>query len=175
MKIALIFVLSMATAFAQTSSATDPVSVNFLGKWTGQLEYRDYTTNGRVLLPTWLEITNAPEGMRFAYIYDDGPTKTVRETITMKIDAGKNIATFISEDKKSSTYNIEGLKEFMTTGHGKLILTGTGVENEKKVDVRITITLRRNLYQYVKETRPAGEEFQFRDAYTFTRATPPQS
>jgi hypothetical protein len=64
--------------------------------------------------------------------------------------------------------------DFATKTRGTLTLTGTGTENDKKVDVRITITLRRNLYTYQKETRLPGQEFQFRDGYTFTRKQPPE-
>ena len=51
----------------------------------------------------------------------------------------------------------------------EFVLSGAGKENDKPVDVKITITIERNLYRFKKETRLAGQEFLFRDAYTFTR------
>ena len=53
-------------------------------------------------------------------------------------------------------------------------MTGPGTENDRKVDVRITIAVRRNLYTYEKDTRLPGPEFQFRDGYTFRRKEPPK-
>ena len=91
------------------------------------------------------------------------------------LDASAGTATITSDrDHSSDTYKVEGLAEFAKTGRGKLLLTGTGTENEKKVDVRISIVVRRNLYTYQKETRLPGGEFLFRDGYTFTRKETPQ-
>jgi hypothetical protein len=164
---------------AQTTAlphATAPVppNTNFKGHWVGVLEYRDYQTNQRVFLPTWLTLTPSPDGtsITLSYIYDDGPTKTVRDTSTLTLAPATNKAT-LADDKTSETYDVAGYPEFTKLGRGVLILTGKGTENNKPVDVRITLTLRRNLYTYQKETRLAGEEFKFRDAYTFTRAEPP--
>jgi hypothetical protein len=79
-----------------------------------------------------------------------------------------------NRDHSSDVYKLAGLSEFSAKGRGSLTLTGTGTENDKPVDVRITITVARNLYTYRKETRLAGAEFLFRDAYTFTRKDPPR-
>lgn len=38
-------------------------------------------------------------------------------------------------------------------------MTGSGVENDKKVEVRITLRLARNEYRYLRETRLPGESF----------------
>jgi hypothetical protein len=58
---------------------------------------------------------------------------------------------------------MSGFDKFSATGTGSLQLTGTGMENDKKVGVRITIKLGRNFYRYLKETRLPGADFQFRD------------
>ena len=164
---------------ASTAAATSAASIysSFVGEWVGQLEYRDYTSNERVFLPTWLSVTPSSDGksVQFAYVYDDGPNKTVKEISWFALDQTSNTATFTSDRERSSdTYKVEGVAEFAKDGRGKLLLTGTGVENKKKVDVRITITVRRNLYTSVKDTRLAGEEFKFRDGYKFTRKEPPK-
>jgi len=166
--------------FAQVGSAGTggPAEVyqGLAGDWVGQLEYRDYTSNERVFLPTWLSVTPAGgNAVRFVHSYDDGPNKIVKEVWTVMLDAAAGTARFTSDGEHSSDiYKVEGLAEFAKTGRGKLVLTGTGVENDQKVDVRITITVRRNLYTYVKETRLPGQEFLFRDGYTFTRKEPPK-
>ena len=60
-----------------------------LGDWIGVLEYRDYsepaTSTKRVQLPTWLTIAPAGSSQTWHYLYDDGPSKTVEETDTIKV------------------------------------------------------------------------------------------
>ncbi len=184
--VAALFVVSAITLSRAQQTAIPtavPISLSqlysgFVGAWVGQLEYRDFSDNSRVFLPTWLRITQISDGrsLRFAYVYDDGPTKTVKELSIFSLDTAAATATFTSDrDHSSDIYHVAGLADFASKGRGTLILTGTGAENDKKVDVRITITLRRNLYTYQKETRPQGQEFQFRDGYTFTRKEAPES
>jgi hypothetical protein len=171
----------MAAQTAATAPAAsiglDSLYNGFVGDWVGQLEYRDYGDNSRVFLPTWLAISRSADGrsLRFAYTYDDGPNKTVKEVSLLVLDAAAGTATFTSESDHSGTkYRAAGLAEFSGNGTGKLILTGSGTDNDKKVDVRITMALRRNLYTYVKETKLPGQEFLFRDGYTFTRKQAPE-
>jgi hypothetical protein len=180
-RLALLLVLAASVVAQQPSPALPPadattsIYAGLVGEWVGQLEYRDYSSNERVFLPTWLTVKAAGDGksVQLAYTYDDGPNKTVKELSTLVLDATAGKATFTSDREHSSdTYKAEGLAEFAKTGRGKLVLTGTGVESDKKVDVRIRIAVRRNLYTYVKDTRLPGQEFQFRDGYTFTRKEP---
>jgi hypothetical protein len=144
------------------------------GAWVGQLEYRDFQTNERVFLPTWLTMTPTADGngVTLSYVYDDGPTKTVREKSVLMF--AKGTATLGSDrDKTSDSYSVAGVEEFRKLNRGTLVLTGPGKENDKPVDVRITITLKRNLFTFEKETKAAGGEFKFRDQYTFTRKSAP--
>ena len=79
-----------------------------------------------------------------------------------------------SEDgQDADVYQMAGADKLSLSGLGTLTMTGSGIENDKKVEVRIRIRLGRNDYHYVRETRLSGENFQMRDAYTFTRRTPP--
>jgi len=168
--------LLILPALAIPQAPVKDLNANFVGKWTGQLEYRDFQSNAQVFLPTWLTITESADQktLQFNYIYDDGPNKTVRELTLVVLDPVASKITFTSDrDKSTDTYALQGLDEFTKLGRGTLILTGPGKENDKPVDVRITLTLRRNLYTSRKETRRPGEDFKFRDAYTFTRAEPP--
>ena len=54
------------------------------------LEYRDYseppTSTKRVKLPTWLTVEADGADLKFNYIYDDGPNKTVVETASVHFD-----------------------------------------------------------------------------------------
>lgn len=181
--LALLTVLAWAGARAQ-SSAVD-LHAAFIGDWTGQLEYRDYTTNERVFLPTWLKITKSSDhrSLTFSYVYDDGPTKIVREHLTFALDPAARKAVTTDQDDagkgkvSTSSYDVEGLEKFAQTGRGVLRLTGPGMDDGKAVEVRLTITLGRNLLAQRKEIRPKGSTdesaFQFRDGYVFTRAQAP--
>jgi hypothetical protein len=163
-------------AAAQTSPALlqSQISAALTGLWTGQLEYRDFQSDKRVVLPTWLEVRTAPGGksLQFLYTYDDGPAKTVTEQSTVTIDPAANRFTITSDrDHSTETYQITGL-DSLQTGRGQFTLTGAGKENDKPVEVRIEVTIHRNLYQFRKETRLPGQEFNFRDGYTLTRRNP---
>ena len=167
------------TAAQPAAEASRHINQNFAGEWTGVLEYRDYGTNERVFLPTWLTMTAEVDGssVREAFIYDDGPTKTVREAQSLNFDVADNKATLVSDEGKSrTTYVVAGLEQFRKLDRGGLVLTGAGTENDKPVEVRITLKLGRNLFTWLKETRPAGSStaYQFRDAYTLTRRSPPK-
>ncbi len=150
----------------------------FVGNWTGELEYRDYQSDQHVKLPTWLDVTLSPDGrgLQFHYLYDDGPNKVVEEVSAITIDPQISMFTVSSDREKSKeTYQLSGLDKLSATGTGTLQLAGYGTENDKKVDVRITIRIGRNFYRYQKETRLPGADFQFRDGYSFTRREPPES
>ena len=109
-----------------------------------------------------------------SYIYDDGPTKTVRDQTTLSLDPGAATATFTSSSEPATTYAVTGFDAFIKLNRGTLVLTGKGTENKQPVDVRITLTLRRNLFTLLKETRPPGTaDYKFRDTYTFTRSAAP--
>ena len=179
----LTLLVAFPLASAQTSPQQPPSTLSdiyapFLGQWTGALEYRDFSTDQRVTLPTWLECKLSPDNrtMQFRYTYDDGPNKVVEEISLIAIDPRNHTLLVSSDrDKSADTYDVSGLEKFASDGGGALQLTGTAVENGKKVDVRITIKVTRNAYHYEKQTRPSGGEFAFRDAYNFTRRDPPKS
>jgi hypothetical protein len=165
-----LLVFSSALLLAQSSAMSrEQVYSALIGEWTGTLEYRDFKSNERVVLPTWLEVKPEADGksLQFRYTYDDGPTKTVTEQSTITIDPTVRRFTITSDrDRSSDTYQIDpgsGTKQI------RLTLTGAGQENGRAVDVRVTVTINRNLYQFRKETRAPGEDFAFRDGYTFTK------
>ena len=149
-----------------------------LGHWTGVLEYRDYsepaTSTKRVQLPTWLYIRTQPEGLRFEYVYDDGPGKTVTSLPTVVIDVAERTYKVIATDAVAEAYAISGI-ETLRDGRGTLLLTGSGTDNGKPAEIRTTFIVHRNLLSWLEEVRPVGSQgrFAFRHRYTFTRAEPP--
>ena len=167
--------LTLPTAQARPEAQREQFYSALSGSWTGQLEYRDFQSNEHTVLPAWLDVKPSADGhsLEFTYTYDDGPTKTVTETSTVTIDPTKREYTTGSSHDHADTYRIDDLTPGKRGDNWQLKLSGTGRENDHPVDVRITITIDRNLYRLKKETRQPGQEFQFRDAYTFTRRMPP--
>lgn len=146
------------------------------GSWVGTLEYRDYSEPAaslkRVKLPTWLCVEMTEANLQFQYVYDDGPSKTVTEKSTVKIDAGANRYVVVSGDGKSEeSSEIAGMAG-LRNGRGSLTLTGSGTENNTPVTVRTTMKIGRNILEILRETAASGQPFAFRHAYTFVRATP---
>jgi hypothetical protein len=181
--VGLLFLITLVSAqqtavkSAAKSSQIEQIDANLLGSWTGHLQYRDFQSDKLVNLPTWLEVTSAADqkSLLFAYTYDDGPSKVVLERSTVTLDIPNRTFTVTSDrDHSSDTFKVIGLDLLSPMGFGNLTLTGSGTENDKPVEVRITLTLSRNQYEYRKETRRPGQEFLFRDGYSFTRRNPPQ-
>lgn len=151
-----------------------------LGRWTGVLEYRDYseppTSNKRVELPTWLTIRSAPEGLLLDYTYDDGPAKTVFSHSALAVNLESRTYKVLGTDAVTESYTVTN-PEVLKEGHGTLALIGTGMDNDKPAEIRTTWTIRRNLLSWLEEVRPAGSTapFSFRHRYLFTRAEAPPS
>jgi hypothetical protein len=147
------------------------------GSWVGTLEYRDYsepaTSTKRVKLPTWLNIKAEEADLRFSYIYDDGPAKTVTDVSLIRVDLTAARYTVIDNTGKvEDSYAISGI-ESLRQGRGTLTLTGAGTENKAPVEVRTTLRIGRNILEITRETAAAGQPFTFRHAYTLVGAAPP--
>lgn len=175
-----LLLLATLRVYPQASQGTsaEKICASLTGQWTGSLEYRDFESNKRVQLPTWLDVTSSPgrNNLQFLCTYDDGPGKLVTDLSRVKIDFVNSTWTESGEDNHSkAVYKIAETGKVAATGYGALQLMGVGTENDKTVDVRITVTIGRNYFRYEKETRPTGGEFQFRDGYSFTRREPPSS
>ena len=175
-------VLGCASAISQSPAETvQAFDAALTGDWAGVLEYRDYSeppgSAKRVKLPTWLSVTPAGSSVRFRYIYDDGPAKTVLSTSLITLDAARSLWTTTPEDKKDDKPRVDtilGLDK-LKSGRGVLVLTGPGLENGQPVELRTTVRLGRNLMEMLRESRQPGGEFAFRDSYTLVRAAPPAS
>lgn len=143
-----------------------PLLRRFAGAWQGTLEYRDFTSNARVTLPTLLHAKLSADGeaVRLAFTYDDGPGKTVRDGYTLSIDLGEGILT------KTDAGGADHYRMLaQANGMQSWTLWGRGTENETPVDVRETLIVAPNALSWLRETRPGNGAFAFRHAYTFTR------
>jgi hypothetical protein len=172
--------VSASWAFGQQTDgeAGEAVRKALVGDWVGYLEYRDYsepaTSTKRVQLPTWLEVTATGKNLALHYVYDDGPTKVVEESEQLGLDSLAGTYTVITTKHSTMVYRAEGFNA-LRDGHGVLTLSGTGTENDKPSEERVTLTIRRNMVEWLLESRAAGagEPFAFRHLYRFTRAQAP--
>ena len=142
------------------------------GDWTGYLEYRDYRNDKHVKLPTVLDATPAgdAQAIELKYVYDDGPGKIVEETETINIDLDTRQYTVQENDGIKTVYQIAKLEGFEKSSAGFLLLSGPGIENNQKVEVRTTIHSAERSLTILRETRLPGGEFKFRHQYSLTRA-----
>lgn len=166
-------------AVAPPAQIQTALTQSLTGDWTGVLEYRDYsepeTSTKRVQLPTWLHIAPTGDTLTWYYVYDDGPNKTVDETQHIALDVAAGTFTISNDHNRTETYKVTGYNG-LSSGRGTLILLGPGTDNNKLVETRITLTVRRNLLQLTEENRPptGTAPFTFRHSYTFTRAVVPK-
>jgi hypothetical protein len=146
-----------------------PLAAAITGDWRGTLEYRDYQSDRRVSLPTTLTVTADGNVLTLAYVYDDGPGKTVRSIDRVTIDAAAETYRIQNGDGTyDATFAIEGLRAFGSRSP-TVVLTGRGEENGAAVELRITLTVGGAAFSMLRESRLAGEEWRFRNNYRFTR------
>jgi hypothetical protein len=137
------------------------------GHWAGALEYRDFQSDKHVSLPTNLESQSDGKSLSLKYTYDDGPGKIMHETAILNLDPARRVVVIRSDDKSSEQLSIT---EADAPGDKvRLLLSGTGEENHKKVDVRSTLVCGTNSFSLLRETRLPGQEFSFRHKYSLTR------
>ena len=147
-----------------------PFATAVSGSWSGSLEYRDYRSDRRVTLPTTLTVSSdAQNVLVFAYVYDDGPGKTVRSTDRITIDPVANTYRIQNGDGTyDATFAVSGLAEFGPASR-TVVLTGKGEENGAAVDLRLTITVDDKSMTMLRESKKPGGEWLFRNQYRFTR------
>jgi len=161
----------MLTTFLLLASIaqTAPLSRALVGTWTGTLEYRDYRSDRRVILPTRLIITAAANGtLEYAYVYDDGPGKVVTSSERVNIDAAAATYRVQNDEGYDATFAMAGAGESGSQSNS-VVLTGKGSENAAVVDLRITITVTSAGLVMLRESRRAGEDWLFRNRYALTR------
>ncbi|MCY1044400.1 S41 family peptidase [Corallococcus sp. bb12-1] len=131
------------------------------GSWRGTLDYRDFQSDRRVVLPTMLEAAGDGDEVRFAFTFDDGPGKTVRSTESWRLGAGGG--TLITGDGAE-------MKIMERRGGGEateltLVAEGRGQENTLPVEVRTVLTRRGAVLTISRLTRRPGEPFLLRHVY----------
>lgn len=141
------------------------------GGWRGTLEYRDFTSDRRVTLPTTLEANLVGDGksVQMSFTYDDGPGKTVRDGYSLSVDLNEAILSK-SKDNDDDRFRIISAASLEKPAPFTWTLWGRGTENGEAVDVKETLTVTRTHLTLLRETKAKDGDFAFRHAYRFTRA-----
>jgi hypothetical protein len=137
------------------------------GSWSGVLEYADYRTDRRVRLPTRLTATAGEQGgmLTLDYVYTEPSGETVTSSGVHRMDVGAGRYVMGSD-----TFRVETVQGFQGAAGGRLVLTGTVLDNDRQESVRHTFTLSGDTLRLLKETR---SPWQFRNEYRLVRAPVP--
>jgi hypothetical protein len=158
--------LTIAALLVSAQAAAPQVFAPLVGRWTGALEYRDYSSARSVRVPVVLDITaSGADRARWLFTYDDFGAPVVSDethrwmngtyTVTTKGRAGSQ--TFSSRD-------------FAALGStGSAVLSGREQENGKPVEVRRTLTLTPRGLVTLTETRAPGGPYAVRNRSRYTR------
>lgn len=151
------------SASAQTGDAGALVAKALVGRWQGTLDYRDYRTDQRVTLPTFLE----SNGERLDFTYDDGPGKTVRTASTWAFDAGRRTLVTGGSGAPESWKVAEA--RMSADGAITLIFDGEATENGKAALARMIVTSSGSRLRLTRLTRNPGEPYLMRNSYELSR------
>jgi hypothetical protein len=136
------------------------------GRWTGVLEYADYRSDGRVQLPTRLtaSVDGTGRTLTLAYVYREPSGREVTSYAVHRIDPAAGRYR-MGDD----TFAIAASEGFGAAGGGRMVVTGTVLDNDRQEPARYTITLSGDTLRILKETRTP---WTFRNEYRMTRAAP---
>ena len=145
------------------ADATAALAKAISGSWNGTLDYRDYGDDGRVVLPTTLDV----QGLDWSWVFDDGPGKTVRSNERWTLSGDLKTLTVATANARS----VARVLQFDSTSAGGLTLVteGSARENGRLVISRVILTQKGNRLRLTQMTRVAGEPFLMRHSYGLTR------
>ena len=144
-----------------------------IGLMRGVLEYRDYGNGSRVTLPTSVHI--APIGTSGAFrqrtIYDDGPGNTIYSTEVLRVVGDRWIEGAPAAEGASSDgqTTLRIVSRRVTPAGTVLVLRGSGLDDNKRVEFRYTVTLSDSASTRLKEFRVPGQAWRYRHEYRFRR------
>ncbi|MBK7394396.1 MAG: hypothetical protein IPI64_14055 [Chloracidobacterium sp.] len=155
-KLILAMMILVASLSISTAAQAQTYFQTVAGKWTGTLEYKDYTSNKLVTMKVIITIEPAGNGNSATVktIYDDFG-KIYRASETDKIDL---TAKRFVEDK--TEFTIDSIED------GKIVLIGKTQDGNTVEPTRKTITYSNDSLTILKETR---DPWSFRHVYTLKR------
>jgi hypothetical protein len=139
----------------------------FAGGW---LEYQDYSGPGRIKIPVKLEVkpTSATDAT-WDFVYDDFGRAVPSNEVHSFVGQTYRVTMDSKGKVEKQTYSSQDFAALAVKGSGRAVLIGTELEDGKTVEVRRTITLEAKRLVTLKETRPKGGTFKFRNQSTYSR------
>lgn len=154
--------ISVAQGLLPTRSDTAAlVAKTLAGAWTGTLDYRDYSNDTRVTLPTIMQ----SDGIVFSWTFDDGPGKTVRSSERWAFDPAGQTLTITSGKNPPDQWRVAEARMSADGSSLTIVLDGTSKENGRRVIARKILTRDGSRIRITKQTRVAGEPFLMRQSY----------
>ena len=154
--------MSVAQGLLPTRSDTATLVAKALaGAWTGTLDYRDYSNDTRVTLPTIMQ----SDGILLSWSFDDGPGKTVRSAEKWAFDTAGQSLTITSGKNVPGQWRVAEARISADGSSLTIVLDGSSDERGRTVIARKIITRDGNRIRITKQTRVAGEPFLMRQSY----------
>lgn len=160
---------ALEIARAMPARPADPATVlatAMAGSWSGTLDYRDYGNDGRVVLPTTLNVS----GLKLHWTFDDGPGKSVSSIETWALNSnGKGL--IVRNGKVRTRVRIVA---FDTDSNGGITVVADGNvrENGAPAISRKILTRAGDTLRLTQMTRVAGEPYIMRHSYEMRRIAP---
>ena len=160
---------------ARTTSWRAPVSplAPTIRLMRGELEYRDYQREERVVLPAWVHTSpiGATGAFRQRTIYDDGPGNTIYSSDRLRVSGTRWIeGAGVAEDGTPVPQTILRIASRRADkSNQRLVLLGSGMDDNQRVDFRYTVTLGDSVSTRLKEFRRRGQPWEYRHEYRLRR------
>lgn len=159
---------ALRTRWNANASPLAPIA----GLMIGELEYRDYQSGRRVLLPTWQHMSpmaergaTRPTAFRERVVYDDGPGNTIYSTNEIRVVG--NLWIEGEASGKPDTLRITSTKRVGANTVSTLL--GSGMDDNQRVEFRYTVTLGARVSKRRKEFRLPNGLWEYRHEYRFSR------
>lgn len=152
-------------AVSETASKT---LERFVGRWDGELEYRNSLTGAIATVPTTMVGKMQGDRALLDVVADDGKGRIVRQPFTISIQPHRQTMTRNPGDRPLS-FAATGDLTPKPSEPLKLELLARGSEGGGPVDIRETLSIEGDKLVWRRETQPDGRPFAFKSEYRLTR------
>lgn len=170
--LSLVFSLAVGTpALGAQATSVAELHASMVGRWTGTLEYKDYSSPDRqVTLPTILEVSaREAGGVLIRSIFDDGPGKTVTDDDRFEFSADAATLDWSGmRDATPTVFRVVSV-ERDTAGAIRVVAEREGEDDNKPATLRETITVEPTRFTVRKDVRFSGGEFFVRHVFRMAR------
>ena len=146
-------------------AAPPDLAQSLAGAWTGSLQYRDFSNDKQVVLPTTVTFSGPSTALRGDYVYDDGPGKTVKSSEQWSLAPD---GTTLTTDPAGTPARVTAYRAGSGTDM-TLEAEGTAEENKQPVAVRTQLERQGNALTITRLTQLPGQPWLTRHTYRFVK------